>query len=111
MFILPSTKRILRVVGTNLRNTRRLMRLTLKDVAGRARVTDQTISNIEHGKPANTAVFIHYIQILGLQQQLEDATDPYKSEIGILRSLEKLPKKVRHSKEYYEELERYREGK
>ena len=88
----------MRATGQNLRNQRKLLGLTMADVAERANVTVTTVSRLEHGQPIRTDILVRILQILNLDSRFLKSTDPYGTIEGQLRSIERLPERVRHKK-------------
>jgi len=86
----------LRTVGENLRDWRRLNRLTQAMVAERANVSEQTVRTIESGKGSVSAEnLLRVMHVLGLLDRVINQTDPMATPVGRARAEEALPKKVR----------------
>lgn len=88
--------RNLRTLGEHASIQRKLLSLTVNDVAQRAGVSATTVVNLEHGKPVRTNSLFAVLGILQLAKPAIDATDPYHTDLGALRAAEQLPKRVRN---------------
>ncbi len=88
---------VARDVGNNIRSWRKLLGLTVQQVADRADISRQALSRLENGEPVSFETFLSVIRGLGLVDSLIEATDPWLTDLGRLRSQEELPKRVRHS--------------
>lgn len=91
-----AVSRALREIGEHVSVQRRLLELTMADVAQRAGVSVGTVSNIEHGRPAGTDSLFSVLNVLQLARPAVEATDPYHTDLGVLRAAERLPKRVRN---------------
>ena len=88
--------RALRVLGTHVSDWRKLQRLTAAQVAERAGISRDTLRSIEQGKgTASTENLLRVLRILGIQDGVVAAADPYRTDVGRLRVDEILPKRVR----------------
>ena len=90
--------RNLRTLGEHASIQRKLLSLTVNDVAQRAGVSATTVVNLEHGKPVRADSLFAVLGILQLAKPAIDATDPYHTDLGALRAAEQLPKRVRNRK-------------
>lgn len=88
-------KRELRIIGEQLSQQRKLLSLTIADVAQRAGVSPTTVANIEQGKAVRTDSFMSVAHVLQLADAMMKACDPYNTDLGRLRANEILPKRVR----------------
>lgn len=88
-------RRGLRTIGENIRNQRKLLGLTMKMVAERARISERTLRNLEAGQGAGLDVTLSVLHVLGMLDRMVDATDPYATDVGRLRAMEQLPERVR----------------
>jgi transcriptional regulator with XRE-family HTH domain len=84
-----------RQLGEDLATWRRLRRLTAEQVADRAGISRHTVLRLEHGDGATTENLLRIARALGILDLLVGAIDPYKTDVGRLRSDETLPKRVR----------------
>jgi len=87
----------LREISAHLATWRRLRNLTIAQVAERAGISVPTARGIENaaGSPSLENV-LRVARVLGVLDQIASAMDPYESDVGRLRSDEKLPQRVRH---------------
>lgn len=84
------------LIGGHLANWRKLYGLKLEDVAQRAGITRQTVARIEAGDPG--VRFEHVLRVcrsVGILQKLENAMDPFETEIGRNRAETFLKERVR----------------
>lgn len=96
MKYVPTTvRRDLRIMGERLSQHRRLLSLTVADVAQRAGVSPTTVSNLEQGKPVRTDSLLSIARVLQMADALVSSCDPYSTDLGRLRAGEQLPQRVR----------------
>ena len=88
--------RNLRQLGKNCSVQRKLLELTLADVATRANVSINTVRNVEGGRPVRTDCLFAILNILQLLKPAIDATNPYTTALGLARADTVLPQRVRH---------------
>jgi len=85
-----------RDIGEQFRTWRKLLHLTLEQVADRAGIARSTLQRIEKG---DGGVSFHAVlstaRALGILDEIVRATDPYETEFGRLRADLALPKRVR----------------
>jgi len=84
-----------RRIGADLATWRRLRRLTAAQVADRAGISRHTVMRLENGEGATMENLLRVARALGVLDQLVGAADPYKTDVGRLRSEEALPERVR----------------
>jgi transcriptional regulator with XRE-family HTH domain len=84
-----------RRMGEDLATWRRLRRLTAAQVADRAGISRYTVMRLENGEGATMENLLRVARALGVLDQLVEAVDPYKTDVGRLRSEEALPERVR----------------
>jgi transcriptional regulator with XRE-family HTH domain len=84
-----------RRIGEDLATWRRLRRLTAAQVADRAGISRYTVMRLENGEGATMENLLRVARALGVLDQLVSAVDPYKTDVGRLRSEEALPQRVR----------------
>ena len=84
-----------RRIGEDLATWRRLRRLTAAQVADRAGISRYTVMRLENGEGATMENLLRVARALGVLDQLVEAIDPYKTDVGRLRSEEALPQRVR----------------
>lgn len=96
MKYVPTTvRRDLRIMGERLSQQRRLLSLTVADVAQRAGVSPTTVSNLEQGKLVRTDSLLSIARVLQMADALVSSCDPYSTDLGRLRAGEQLPQRVR----------------
>lgn len=88
-------QRSLRAVGEHCASWRKLRGLTEMQLAERADISRGTVSNLEKGESVSLETLLRVTRVLGVLDQLTDALDPLKSDIGRLRADERLPRRVR----------------
>lgn len=86
----------LRELGKNCATQRKLLELTLADVAKRANVSINTVRSVEAGKPVRTDCLFAILNILQLLKPMIKASNPYTTPLGLARANASLPKRVRH---------------
>jgi transcriptional regulator with XRE-family HTH domain len=84
-----------RRIGEDLATWRRLRRLTAAQVADRAGISRYTVMRLENGEGATMENLLRVARALGVLDQLVEAVDPYRTDVGRLRSEEALPERVR----------------
>ncbi len=90
--------RALTTVGEDVRAWRLLRQLTLEQVADGAGVSAATVRRLEHGEGASFENVLRVARALGILDQVVRAFDPYESDVGRLRSDERLPQRVRRAR-------------
>lgn len=96
MRYVPTTvKRDLRLIGERFSQQRRLLSLTIADVAQRSGVSPTTVSNLEQGKAVRSDSLLSIARVLQLADPIVASCDPYSTDLGRLRAGEQLPKRVR----------------
>lgn len=89
-------QRALRQLGEEVVTWRKLQRLTAAQVADRAGVHVNTLRSLEHGEGSiSLANTLRIARALGLLDKLASALDPYATDVGRLRTEERLPQRVR----------------
>lgn len=91
-----AVRRALSALGEDFASWRRLRGLTLAQVAERADVTRGTVGRLEAGSGATLENTLRVARALGVLDMVANALDPYRSDVGRLRSEETLPQRVRH---------------
>ncbi len=91
-----AVKRSLRELGEHLRTWRKLRGLTIAQVAKRAGLGRGTVTRLERD-PAAVSLenLLRVARALGVLEQVPDALDPMRTDIGRLRADEALPQRVR----------------
>ncbi|RSX57383.1 helix-turn-helix domain-containing protein [Bifidobacterium samirii] len=95
-YVPTKVRRDLRTVGERFSQQRRLLSLTIADVAQRSGVSPTTVSNLEQGKAVRTDSLLSIARVLQLADAIVTACDPYLTDLGRLRADEQLPQRVRH---------------
>jgi transcriptional regulator with XRE-family HTH domain len=89
-------RRALDELGEDLSAWRKLRGLTQAQVADRAGVGANTVRRLEDGQGGvSLENVLRVLRALGVLDGLRTALDPYESDIGRLRSDERLPSRVR----------------
>jgi transcriptional regulator with XRE-family HTH domain len=84
-------------LGEDLATWRRLRNLTITQVADRADVARGVVIKLEAGAGVTLESTLRVARALGVLDDLASSIDPYRSDVGRLRSHEVLPRRVRHS--------------
>lgn len=84
-----------RVIGQHIRRWRKLQQLSAAQVAERAGVSRPVVSRLENGDGTTLENLLRVARALGVIDQLGDALDPMRSDVGRLRADEQLPDRVR----------------
>ena len=93
-----AVRRVLRKLGTDVREARQRRRLTMAVVAERAFTSRATLQRVEAGDPAvSMGIYAAVLQALGLLDRLDQLADPAHDEIGLSLSSAELPQRVRMS--------------
>jgi transcriptional regulator with XRE-family HTH domain len=92
----PSVRRALAHTADDVRAWRKLRGLTQRQLADRAGVSRDTLARLETGDGGvSTENLLRVLRALGVLDSIETALDPYESDVGRLRSEERLPQRVR----------------
>lgn len=92
----PSVRRNVRRVADHVATWRKLRNLTQAQLADRAGVSRSTVQNLEGGDGGvSLENLLRILRALGQMEQLSAALDPYVSDVGRLRSEERLPSRIR----------------
>lgn len=89
-------RRAMAELGEDLATWRRLRNLTINEVSERANVARGVVIKLEAGDGATLESTLRVARALGVLDRLASAIDPYRSDLGRLRSGEALPRRVRH---------------
>ena len=87
--------RAMRNVASNLDLARRQQRITLELLAERANLSVPTVRKLLNEGSGSFESFLRIARILGMLQNVEDATDPLRTPIGRARAEQDVPKRVR----------------
>lgn len=91
-----AVRRASREVGSHLATWRRLRGLTAAQVADRAGISRPTLTSLEAGTGGTSLEnVLRVARALGIMEGMVAALDPYESDVGRLRSEERLPQRVR----------------
>lgn len=94
-----SVQRALRQLGEDIVIWRKLQRLTAAQVADRAGVDVKTLRSLEHGEgSASLENTLRVARAIGVLDKLAVSLDPYATDVGRLRTEERLPVRVRPSR-------------
>lgn len=89
-------RRALRSLGEDIVTWRKLRGLTQAQLADRSNVSRGTLIRLEKGdRGVSTENLLRVLRGLGILENLSSALDPYESDIGRLRSEQRLPERVR----------------
>lgn len=89
-------QRALRELGEDIVTWRKLQRLTAAQVADRAGVDVKTLRTLEHGEGSTSLEnTLRVARALGVLDKFAAALDPYATDVGRLRTEERLPTRVR----------------
>jgi transcriptional regulator with XRE-family HTH domain len=92
----PAIKRVNRRLGENVLTWRKLRGLTQAQLADRAGVPRASLSRLEAGDGGITLeTLLRILRALGILDKLDQAIDPYESDVGRLRAGQELPQRVR----------------
>lgn len=92
----PALARSLRTVSDHVAAWRKLRGLTQAQVADRAGISPATLLRLERGDGGvSTENLLRVLRALGILDAVVRALDPYESDVGRLRSEERLPQRVR----------------
>jgi DNA-binding XRE family transcriptional regulator len=93
-----AVRRALRDVAEDLSTWRKLRGLTQAQLADRAGVSRDTLIRLERGDGGvSIEKLLRVLRALGILDGLTQALDPYETDVGRLRSDERLPQRVRPS--------------
>lgn len=88
--------RALRSAADNLATWRKLRGLTQAQVADRAGISRDTLARLESGDGGvSIEKLLRVLRALGILDPFVRALDPYETDLGRLRSGERLPQRVR----------------
>ena len=88
--------RALRAAGTDLAVWRKLRGLTQAQLADRAGISRDTLARLEAcDGGVSTENLLRVLRALGVLSAFSRALDPYETDVGRLRSEERLPHRVR----------------
>jgi len=89
-------RRALREIGDHVATWRKLRGLTQAQLADRAGISPATLRQLEGGGGGvSTENLLRVLRGLGVLDGVATAIDPYESDVGRLRSDQRLPTRVR----------------
>src|SRR6516225_8616884 len=89
-------RRVLRKLGSDVRDARRRRRIPVQLAAERASISRMTLLRIEKGEPGVAmGSYATVLFTLGLADHLADIADPKNDPIGLQLEEEHLPKRIR----------------
>jgi len=92
----PQLRRALRSLAEDIATWRKLRGLTQAQLADRSDVARTTVNRLENGDGGvSTENLLRVLRGLGILGNLSQAVDPYESDVGRLRSEQRLPERVR----------------
>jgi transcriptional regulator with XRE-family HTH domain len=92
----PPVRRALREVADDVAAWRKLRGLTQAQLADRAGVSRDTLVRLERGEGGvSLERLLRILRALGVLDAVPRALDPYETDVGRLRSDERLPQRVR----------------
>ena len=88
-------------LGADIRDARKRRRITMTLLAERARITVDTLKQIEKGNPATSiGGYASVLFSLGMIDRLRDIADVRHDFVGLMIEEENLPKRVRMPKRW-----------
>lgn len=92
--------RALRKLGHDLKNSRKMRRITMDMAAERAGISRNTLSKIENGDGGvSIMAYAKILFVYGMIDRIHDLCDPKFDTIGMGIELDQLPKRIRHPKQ------------
>jgi transcriptional regulator with XRE-family HTH domain len=86
-------------LGEDIRDARKRRRITMALLAERARITPDTLKQIEKGNPSTSiGGYASVLYSLGFIGRLQDIADVRHDLTGLMLEEEKLPKRIRMSR-------------
>lgn len=90
------TKLCAKRMGESLSGWRRMLRISSQELADRAGVSRETISRLENGDSSvSFATVLNVCGVLGILDRVQDAVDPYETDLGRARADQLLPQRIR----------------
>ncbi len=90
------TKLCAQRVGESLSGWRRMLGISSQELADRAGVSRETISRLENGDSSvSFATVLNVCGVLGILDRVQDAVDPYETDLGRARADQLLPQRIR----------------
>jgi len=92
----PKVRSAQREIGSQLRTWRKMLHLTMDQVAERANIARSTLQRIEKGDGGvSFESVLSTARALGILDQIVKATDSYETDFGRMRADRVLPERVR----------------
>lgn len=89
-------RRAIGAIGSDITTWRKLQGLTAAHVADRAGVDVKTLRTLEHGEGSiSLENALRIARALGILDRITTAFDPYETDVGRLRTDERLPQRIR----------------
>lgn len=89
-------KRVLRKLGSDIRDARKRRRIPMELMAERARISRTTLTKVEKGdESVALGIYASVLHALGLVEGLAKLADPVSDEIGRAIDERSLPKRIR----------------
>jgi transcriptional regulator with XRE-family HTH domain len=99
LYLPLQAKNALEKLGSDIRDARRRRRITMALLAERARITPDTLKQIERGNPSTSiGGYASVLYSLGMTDRLRDIADARHDFTGQRMEEENLPKRVRMPK-------------
>jgi len=87
-------------MGNHIRVARKRRAMTLEALAARMFVTRKTVSRLENGDPGvSLGVLAAALWVLGFEKDMLKIAHPENDKVGIYRDRQRLPQRVRPSRE------------
>lgn len=90
------TKLCAQRIGESLSTWRRMLDIPSQELADRAGVSRETISRLENGDPSvSFSTVLNVCGVLDILDRLENAVDPYETDLGRARADQLIPQRIR----------------
>ncbi|KPA09473.1 XRE family transcriptional regulator [Candidatus Magnetomorum sp. HK-1] len=97
----PEITDIISNLGNHIQIARKRREMTLGEMSSRMFVSRKTLSRLENGMPGvSLAVLASALWVLGFEKDLMEIARPENDKIGIFKDRQRLPKRVRSSKQH-----------
>ncbi len=94
-----STHRVLRKLGSDIRDARLRRRLSMQVVADRARTTRATLTRVERGDPGTSmGIYCSVLNVLGLLDGVGALADVATDHVGVELEAARLPRRTRRAR-------------
>jgi len=96
----PELNDMIQNLGHSIQIARKRREMTLDEMSSRMFVSRKTLSRLEKGKPGvSLAVLASALWVLGFEKDLAKIAHPENDTIGIFKDRQRLPERVRASKQ------------